>query len=31
MVIKAERDDRGLVYGNGWERKSSWNWRSPYG
>ena len=31
MVAKAERDGRGLVYGNGWERRSSWNWRSPYG
>ena len=31
MVTKAERDSGGLVYGNGWERKSGWNWRSPYG
>lgn len=28
---KAERDGGGLVYGAGWEKKSGWNWRQPFG
>ena len=31
FVTKAERDGGGLVYEAGWEQKSGWVWRSPYG
>jgi formylglycine-generating enzyme required for sulfatase activity len=30
-VTKAEKDGAGLVYADGWERKSGWSWRSPFG
>lgn len=31
FVSKAEREGGGLVYGAGWEQKSGWTWRSPFG
>lgn len=30
-VTKAERDGGGLVYEAGWQRKTGWTWRTPYG
>ena len=30
-VTKAERDGGGLVYASGWEHKSGWTWRTPFG
>ncbi len=30
-VTKAERDGGGLVYEAGWQHKSGWVWRTPYG
>ncbi|MCR9255766.1 MAG: formylglycine-generating enzyme family protein [Alphaproteobacteria bacterium] len=31
MVTKAEREGGGLVYEAGWEQKSGWTWRTPFG
>ena len=31
LETKAEREGGGLVYGAGWEQKSGWNWRAPFG
>jgi len=31
FVTKAERAGGGLVFATGWEQKSGWTWRSPYG
>ena len=30
-ITKAERTGGGLVYAQGWEQRSGWNWRAPYG
>ena len=31
VITKAEEAGKGLVYENGWEHKSGWNWRTPFG
>lgn len=31
FITKAEKAGGGLVYEGGWQQKTGWNWRSPYG
>lgn len=30
-VTRAEREGGGYIYASGWEQRSGWNWRTPFG